>query len=142
MKLFPVAIAIFYRWLPTQKLEVWVQKRVDDGPFHGLLEFPGGGVEAHEVPLQAVVREVDEEVGILVDPGLATQMGIYPNEMPNRTVLLYVFLFPEHSELNTKGQWLEIEQTQLSAPYKGQIPGPNHLIIDDLFRHLYDNQHE
>ncbi len=57
MKLVPVALALFYRKVSERKLEIWTQVREDDGIYHGLLEFPGGGIEANETPLAAVVRE-------------------------------------------------------------------------------------
>lgn len=140
MSLFPVAIAIFYRWHSPDSLEVWVQRREDDGPYQGLMEFPGGGIEPGEFPLEAVVREVEEEVGIKIDPQKGVFMGTYSNERPSRTVLLNVFLFPDCPELKGKGQWLLIEKTRLSSAHKGLIPSPNHQIIDDLYQSLYDNR--
>jgi 8-oxo-dGTP diphosphatase len=137
LKIFPVALALFHRKTADHKLEVWVQIRTDDGPFHGLLEFPGGGVEANEIPLEAAIREVEEEVGIKILASDSKFMGTYTNVLPTKTILLYVFLFPEQSSLSGKGQWLRIDES-LSAQYQGKIPGPNHRIIDDLFRALYD----
>jgi 8-oxo-dGTP diphosphatase len=135
MKLVPVSLALFYIW-QAPILKVWVQTRTDDGIYHGLLEFPGGGIEPGESPLEAVIREVHEEVGITVSPEQALLMGTYTNELPGRTILLNVFLFPEVQGLVGRGEWLRIEQTKLSAPYEGKIPGPNHRIIDDLFHSL------
>lgn len=132
MKLVPVALALFYKRTDSD-LDVWVQTRVDDGPFHGLLEFPGGGIEAGETPLEAAVREVEEEVGIVVNPSDAIFMGTYQNVHSERTILLYIFLFPDYASLTGKGEWLNITRERLSAPYQGLIPGPNHKIIDDLF---------
>lgn len=135
MKLVPVALAIFHEVI-DQSLNVWVQVREDDGPYHGLLEFPGGGIEAGETPLTAAVREVEEEVGITINPAHGKFMGIYENQLPGRTILLYVHLFPPTAELKTKGKWLTIEAGTLSSHLQGQIPGPNHKIIDDLFLSL------
>jgi 8-oxo-dGTP diphosphatase len=135
MKLVPVSLALFYEW-KSPELKVWVQTRTDDGIYHGLLEFPGGGIELGETPLEAVIREVEEEVGIVVGRDLARLMGTYTNEFPNRTILLNVFLFPRVEALEGRGEWLTINETLLSAPYEGRIPGPNHRIIDDLFRVL------
>jgi 8-oxo-dGTP diphosphatase len=137
MKLLSVALALFHR--PGKNgLEVWVQRREDDGPYHGLLEFPGGGIGPGEVPLVAAVREVEEEVGIKIDPSEGKFMGIYPNVGSTKTVLLYVFLFPDQRALQGKGKWLAIAKGDLSSPFSGIIPPPNHRIIDDLFRSLYD----
>lgn len=136
MRLLPVALALFYR-REGDSLEVWTQVREDDGIYHGKLEFPGGGIEENETPLEAVVREVSEEVGITINPEEGRLMGIYPNHLGDKVILLNVFLFPDQESLKGKGHWLKIEKDQLSAPYKDKIPGPNHQIIDDLFRSLY-----
>jgi 8-oxo-dGTP diphosphatase len=132
MKLVPVALALFHE-ISGESLNVWVQTREDDGPYHGLLEFPGGGIEAGETPLLAAVREVAEEVGIAILPEDGKFMGTYQNDLPSKTILLYVFLFPRTSALEGKGQWLTVQHPELSASFKGLIPQPNHKIIDDLF---------
>ena len=136
MRLIPVALALFYRQ-KQDVLEVWTQVREDDGIYHGLLEFPGGGIEQNESPLEAAVREVSEEVGITINASEGRLMGIYPNHLNERVILLNVFLFPDQKDLEGKGTWLQINKEELSSPYKGKIPGPNHQIIDDLFRSLY-----
>jgi 8-oxo-dGTP diphosphatase len=139
MKLIPVALCLFYKWSQNE-LEIWVQRRDDDGPYHGMLEFPGGKIEANEAPLMAAVREVLEEVGVNIDPAEGKFMGNYKNVFPERTIVLYVFLFPPQELLEGKGQWLKISANTLSRPFVGIIPPPNHRIIDDLYRSLYDNQ--
>jgi mutator protein MutT len=133
VKLIPVGLCLFYRQRAAE-LEVWVQRREDDGIYHGLLEFPGGGIEAGETPLSAMVREVQEEVGIALDPARAQFMGLYPNAVADRNVLLYVYLYRDDGRLEHQGQWLKIDAQQLSTPFLGQIPSPNHQILDDLFR--------
>lgn len=132
MRLIPVSLAVFYK-LEGEILKVWTQTRVDDGPFHGLLEFPGGGIEEGETPLTAAVREVEEEVGISIEASEGRFLGTYPNVLSERTILLYVTLFPPHPELESKGEWLLIKSPELSCPFQGMIPYPNHKIIDDLF---------
>lgn len=132
MRLVPVALALFYEF-HDEVLKVWVQTREDDGPYHGLLEFPGGGIEVGETPLQAAIREVEEEVGIIIQPEDGKFMGTYQNSFPAKSILLYVFLFPHYPALKDKGQWLTITRSELSSGLKGLIPPPNHKIIDDLF---------
>lgn len=45
----------------------FIQKRPAKGLFADLWEFPGGKIEATESPRQALVREVQEEVGIEIE---------------------------------------------------------------------------
>ena len=141
MKLLPVALAVFYK-LSEEKLHVWTQTRLDDGIYHGLLEFPGGGIEENESPLEAVVREVHEEVGIIIQPHEGKFMGIYPHFVKEKVILFNVFLFSDQPHLSSKGTWLSIEREKLSSIYEGKIPGPNHLIIDDLFRSIYSSKYQ
>ncbi len=140
MKLLPVSLVLFYRETQPETLEVWVQTRTDDGIYHGLLEFPGGGIEAGETPLLAAVREVKEEVGIDIRPEDGRFMGIYKRTLPEKAILLYLHLFPPYSGLDEKGQWLTITREKLSSVFEGKIPGPNHQMIDDLYRYLYDER--
>jgi 8-oxo-dGTP diphosphatase len=141
MTLLPVALALFYR-RRGDVLEVWTQIREDDGVFHGLLEFPGGGIEPGEMPMDAAVREVQEEVGISVNPLDGKFLGIYPRETSTKTILLYVHIFEDQDALKEKGEWLRIEKPDLSQVYEGKIPFPNHRIIDDLYKSLYSGGHE
>ena len=140
MKLIPVSLALFYRQPAPEALEVWVQTRTDDGIYHGLLEFPGGGIEQGETPLVAAVREVMEEVGLNINPNDGRFMGVYRRTMPEKAILLYLHLFPPVPGLDEKGQWLKITRDKLSSPYAGKIPEPNHQMIDDLYRYLYDER--
>ncbi|MCH8100094.1 MAG: 8-oxo-dGTP diphosphatase MutT [Proteobacteria bacterium] len=45
---------------------VLIAERLDDGPFHGLWEFPGGKIAAGETSVEALARELAEELGIEV----------------------------------------------------------------------------
>ncbi|MEL6416433.1 MAG: (deoxy)nucleoside triphosphate pyrophosphohydrolase [Pseudomonadota bacterium] len=47
----------------------WLMHRRPEEKHHGgLWEFPGGKVEPYEMPQEALIRELAEELGIAVDP--------------------------------------------------------------------------
>ncbi len=47
---------------------VLIGKRPSHKTFGGLWEFPGGKIEAHETPEAALIREINEELGIDIRP--------------------------------------------------------------------------
>ncbi len=54
---------------------VLLAKRPAGRPLAGLWEFPGGKVEPGETPEAALVRELDEELGIKVAPKCLAQLS-------------------------------------------------------------------
>ena len=71
---------------------VLVQRRPADGSMAGLWEFPGGKIESGERPETALVRELEEELGIRVaegDLGAAT-FASAPLGDDHLVILLYV----------------------------------------------------
>ncbi|MDH3750479.1 MAG: NUDIX domain-containing protein, partial [Gammaproteobacteria bacterium] len=66
MKHFHVAAGI----LRDTSGRVLITERICDGRFNGLWEFPGGKIVAGESPLDALRRELAEELGIEVTSSL------------------------------------------------------------------------
>ncbi|QQR83797.1 A/G-specific adenine glycosylase [Candidatus Peregrinibacteria bacterium] len=60
----PIKVAIV---VIRNKGKVFIQKRPHKGLMAGLWEFPGGKVKPGETPLQALHREVMEELGITIE---------------------------------------------------------------------------
>lgn len=60
---------------------ILLAQRLPGGPHGGLWEFPGGKVEPGETPAGALVREIQEELGITVAVGepLLTVEHTYPH---------------------------------------------------------------
>ena len=69
---------------------VLITERLCDGPFDGLWEFPGGKINGHETVVEALTRELAEELGIEVTE-LRPFMELH-HEYPDRIVDLEFFL--------------------------------------------------
>ena len=70
---------------------VLLQKRPENRMHGGLWEFPGGKVEPCEKAADALARELEEELGITLDPGAIAPVGFAdaPLEPRNLILLLY-----------------------------------------------------
>ncbi len=125
MKRVQVAVGVI-----KQGQQVYISKRADDLHQGGKWEFPGGKCEADESIEQALVRELQEEVGIHV-----TQQSFFmriEHDYGDKKVSLHVQLVEgftgqaNHQE-GQQSQWIAIEQLA-----KFTFPAANQEIIDKL----------
>jgi len=71
---------------------VLVTQRPADKPHGGAWEFPGGKIGSAETPLQGLVRELHEELG--VDVRVARHLVRYRHVYPDKSVQLHIWLVP------------------------------------------------
>lgn len=62
MKILKISVGI----IRNAQGEIFITQRAADAHMANKNEFPGGKIEAGETPEQALVRELEEEVGIVV----------------------------------------------------------------------------
>ncbi len=74
---------------------VLIAQRPDGKHAAGFWEFPGGKIQAGESPLQALCRELAEEIGIVVSA--ATPLMTFRHSYPERVVELQVFEVSHYS---------------------------------------------
>lgn len=143
LPILPVSIGIFLNDISPFGLQVWMQKRQENGPLNGLWEFPGGKVDPGETPEEALKREIWEEVQLDISSCHKIKLfKLFPYDYLDRSICLYVFLV-HHSEVPLdKGQWFEISYERKSLPFTGSIPAANHRIIDDLALYFQQNHSE
>ena len=72
---------------------ILIAERVGGGVFNGLWEFPGGKIGADETPLEALSRELAEELGIEVT-ACASFMNLR-HEYDDRVVTIEFFIVSE-----------------------------------------------
>jgi 8-oxo-dGTP diphosphatase len=74
---------------------VLVQQRPPGRPMAGLWEFPGGKVEAGELPEAALARELHEELGVVLDPAALVPASFASEALGDRHLLLLLYLLRE-----------------------------------------------
>ncbi|MFC0588995.1 (deoxy)nucleoside triphosphate pyrophosphohydrolase [Novosphingobium aquiterrae] len=70
--------------------EVLMQRRPPDKAHGGLWEFPGGKVETAETLVSALLREIEEELGIGLDPDALEPLSFAARPEQPHVVLLYI----------------------------------------------------
>jgi 8-oxo-dGTP diphosphatase len=86
--------------------KVFVAKRGPAGSFHGRWEFPGGKVEEGESDEAAVVREFDEEFGIVVGARRLLGESVFPHRGADRILAAWLI----ELEPNNRPKLLEHEE--------------------------------
>jgi len=122
-----VAIALICRddrWL--------VQRRREGGHLAGTWEFPGGKVESGESVEAALVREVAEEVGIMV--ATLHPLPVIDHDYGDRRVTLHPFLCSATGgAVGREGQslcWLTVKELS-----RLEIPAANRVLLPQMEEH-------
>ena len=71
---------------------VLIAQRPPGRPMAGLWEFPGGKVEAHERPEQTLIRELKEELGIVVSEACVAPLTFASHGYPDFHLLMPLYV--------------------------------------------------
>ena len=86
MKILQIAVGI----IRNPQNQIFITQRAADAHMANKWEFPGGKIEAGETPEAALVRELQEEVGIT--PLGATLFDKLEYQFPDRHITLWFWL--------------------------------------------------
>lgn len=124
-KLIQVSIAIIRH--KNQVLLGWRDENLHQG---GCYEFAGGKLEAGETPEQALIREIQEEVGIDVMP--IKRFASFQFDYSDRCLSLFFILckvksYAELDKMDQAWRWIDLDDVQ-----KFEFPKANQSIIQRL----------
>lgn len=108
MKKLQIAVGI----IRNPQNQIFITQRAADAHMANKWEFPGGKIEAGETSEQALVRELQEEVGII--PLSATLFDKLEYQFPDRHITLWFWLVEswEGEPWGKEGQpgsWVELQ---------------------------------
>jgi 8-oxo-dGTP diphosphatase len=87
----PTLLLVVAAALTNQDGEILLQKRPAGKAMAGLWEFPGGKVEHGESPEAALVRELEEELGVTVAPSDCMPLTFASEPLGGRNLLLLLY---------------------------------------------------
>lgn len=110
--------------------EIFITQRDASSHMAGFWEFPGGKIEAGETPEQAVIRELQEEVGI--EAKAPVLLKTLEHRFPDRIITLYFFLVEEwqgepYGKEGQPKRW--VKQSELKAE---EFPPANEAVVNAL----------
>ncbi|WP_432480665.1 NUDIX domain-containing protein [Moraxella sp. ZY200743] len=104
----------------------------------GKLEFVGGKIEIGETAMTALVREVQEEIGLDITDNLITKMGRIYHDYASRSVCLHVYLVKmtksqydvcRHQSVGLDGQQLGFYDEGFVLSQSKRFPDANRAIL-------------
>ncbi|MCZ7832851.1 8-oxo-dGTP diphosphatase MutT [Atlantibacter hermannii] len=129
MKKLQIAVGI----IRNAENAIFITRRAADAHMANKWEFPGGKIEAGETPEQALIRELQEEVGIT-----AGQPSLYETleyAFPDRHITLWFYLVESWQgepwgREGQPGEWIAASQLDTAAFPPANEPVVARLIAD------------
>ncbi len=135
-KILWISLVVFIKNVNKEGFSLWMQVRTDDGPLHGLWEFPGGNIESGEDAADAAVRETEEEVAFAIQKDELRMFQTLTHSFNNKTINFHVFL-SRQLEQPLQGQWFDFSFKDFSTEHlSGKIPPINHQFIANIKKRI------
>jgi 8-oxo-dGTP diphosphatase len=93
----------------------------------GSWEFPGGKIDMNETHLQALVREISEELSVTIDPRLLIFVSDHQHQYETKNIHLFLYLYKVESVEFTlidhdQSAWVSLEQMSEYSLAAADIP--------------------
>ncbi len=119
-----ISLGVIYKFI-NAKPHVFMQRRDEEGPFFNFWEFPGGNIEEGETPSEAIIREIEEEVGIKVQNPYMFKIARY--DYGEKSYIFYTHLF-KYDEDYKLDNWFDLDDES----FWSNIPPANIDLIKSL----------
>ncbi len=114
-----------------------LSKRAANAHQGGLWEFPGGKVEALESVEQALQRELQEELGVLVQ--VSTPLLSIEHSYADKTVVLHTHLIEEFAGEPEGREQQPLQWVAVNELGNFEFPKANFAIVEALKQHFSNN---
>ena len=115
---------------------ILVQKRPEGKPMAGLWEFPGGKVEAGETPEYALVRELDEELGITVKEPDVEPVAFASEAIGDRHLILLLYTCRKWTGHIRSAESLDLQWLPVAAIKELSMPPADGPLVGKLSQSL------
>jgi 8-oxo-dGTP diphosphatase len=88
----PTIMLVVAAALINEQSQILLQMRPEGRSMAGLWEFPGGKVEDNELPKIALIRELEEELGVVIDPDSLAPITFASEPLGEKHLLLLLYL--------------------------------------------------
>lgn len=122
MKNFPTLRLVVAAAMVRPDGRFFLQKRPEGKALAGLWEFPGGKMEAHETPEEALTRELMEEIAVCAAPTDCTPITFASEPVAGKHMILLLYALtrwtgePVGREGQETGWFTLAEMADLSMP--------------------------
>lgn len=115
---------------------ILVQKRPQGKPMAGLWEFPGGKIETGETPEAALVRELNEELGIDVEELNLEPVGFASEPVKDQHLILLLYICREWSGRIKSADLLDLQWLSVEAIHHLPMPPADGPLVHALSSRL------
>jgi len=129
-ELTPARIHVVAGVLRDAQGRVLLAQRPPGKHLAGLWEFPGGKCEADEPPIDALARELREEIGIVVDSARPL-IGV-PHHYPDKTILLDVWQVSAYSNVPHPREGQQLAWVEASELDRIEMPPADRPVVTAL----------